>query len=187
MDSIGSGASVAIPAEGLRLNVGCGSRTLPGYFNCDIERNPDAPRDPDMLCDAKSIPLPDGCARELMAIHVFEHMYRWECEPVLAEWRRLLRPGGLLILELPDLIKCCKNILDIRIKGGKHPDQLGRWGLYGDPRTENKFMCHPWAWAPEELMGFLKENGFTKCEHKITQFHPAGRSHRDMRIEARRA
>lgn len=153
-------------------------------MNCDIQRNPDAPRAPEILCDAKSIPLPDGCANTVMAIHVFEHFYRWEAEKVVAEWRRLLRPGGVLILELPDLIKCCKNVIDGVMRGGKNPDQLGRWGLYGDPRTENKFMCHPWGWAPDELTGFLRANGFGRVDQRPTQFHPAGRNHRDMRLEA---
>lgn len=173
-----------IPKDGLRLNVGCGSRTLPGYFNCDIEHNPEAPRAPDLLCDAKSIPLPDGCASELMAIHVFEHFYRWESEGVLQEWKRLLRSGGTLILELPNLVKCCQNYLDGRMKGGKNPDQLARWGIYGDPRTGNHWMCHPWGYSPEELMGMLKDAGFVKAKETQTQYHPAGRKHRDMRIEA---
>lgn len=175
---------MAIHQDGLRLNVGCGSRVLPGYFNCDIERNPEAPKAPELLCDAKSIPLPDGCAVELMAIHVWEHFYRWESETVIKEWRRLLKAGGKLVLELPDLIKCCQNIIDGRMKAGKHIDQLGRWGLYGDPRLENKFMCHPWGWAPQELIDFLHANGFRDARHLPTVFHPAGRTHRDMRIEA---
>lgn len=166
----------------MRINVGCGSRVMEGWTNCDIEHNPKAPRAPDILCDVRNIPLDDGCADTLMAIHVFEHFYEWECADVLAEWRRLLKVGGLLILELPDLIKCCQNIIDGR--SGKHPDQLGRWGLYGDPRDKNKYMCHPWAWAPQELMTFLGNNGFVSMRHLPTQFHGSGKAYRDMRIEA---
>jgi ubiquinone/menaquinone biosynthesis C-methylase UbiE len=182
----GSGASVAIPAAGLRLNVGCGSRTLDGWFNCDIERNPDAPRDPDLLCDARAIPLPDGCASVVMAIHIFEHVHKWEAGELLAEWRRLLRPGGQLVLELPDLLKCCQNVVDGLVKGGKHPDQLGMWGIYGDDRTKNPYMAHKYGWTPKTLEAFLKEHGFSKVRHMQTVFHPAGRHHRDMRIEATR-
>jgi ubiquinone/menaquinone biosynthesis C-methylase UbiE len=181
-----SGGRVEIPAVGLRLNIGCGARVLDGWTNCDIQANQNAPRPPEILCDAKSIPLPDGCATELMAIHVFEHFYRWEVETVLAEWRRLLRPGGVLVLELPNLIKCCENYLAGRMRGGKDPDQLARWGIYGDPRTGDKFMCHPWGYSPEELQSILEANGFRGVIHKPTTFHPAGRKHRDMRIEARK-
>lgn len=173
-----------IPKEGLRLNVGCGSRIIDGYFNCDIEHNPAAPRAPDLLCDFKSIPLPDGCASEVMAIHVAEHAYRWEIEAVLAEWYRLLRPGGKLVMELPNLVKCCQNYLSGRMKGGKHPDQLARFGIYGDPRLENKWMTHPWGYSPEEMIGLVEAAGFKKAKEHVTQHHPCGRDHRDMRIEA---
>lgn len=169
----------------MRLNLGCGHRVADGWYNVDIEHNPKAPRAPELLCDLKKIPLVDGCADTIRAIHVFEHFYRWECEGVLKEWGRLLKPGGLMILELPDLIKCCKNI--IKGREGRHKDQLGRWGLYGDPRDENKYMCHPWGWAPEELMSLLQDNGFKDTKHLPTEFHSCGRDHRDMRIEAVKA
>jgi SAM-dependent methyltransferase len=158
-----------------------------GYVNCDVARNPSAPRDPEILCDAKAIPLPDECAKDLTAIHLFEHFYRWEIEAVLAEWRRLLKPVGRLILELPNLVKCCENYLSGRKRGGKDPDQLARWGIYGDPRTGDKYMCHPWGYSPEELESILLANGFAKVKHLPTQFHPAGRDHRDMRLEAVKA
>lgn len=171
----------------MRLNIGCGARVLDGWTNCDIVRNPAAPRDPEILCDAKAIPLPDGCADVAQAIHVFEHFYRWEAEGVLREWRRLLKPGGLLILELPNLVKCCENFLSGRKRGGKDPDQLARWGIYGDPRTGDKFMNHPWGYSPDEVIDLLHANGFADAVERPTQFHPAGRAHRDMRIEARAA
>lgn len=168
----------------MKLNVGCGKRILDGWFNCDVARDPEATKDPDLLCDAKTIPLDDNCADVLQAIHLFEHFHRWDAEKVLKEWHRLLKPGGKLILELPNLVKCCQNYLDGRMKGGKNPDQLARWGIYGDPRTGNHWMCHQWGYSPEELMGLLKEAGFIKMIELPTQFHPAGRTHRDMRIEA---
>jgi ubiquinone/menaquinone biosynthesis C-methylase UbiE len=171
----------------MKLNVGCGKRILDGYVNCDIARDPEAEKDPQILCDAKKIPLEDECADELMAIHLFEHFYRWQIEEVLTEWRRLLKPGGRLILELPNLVKCCQNYLDGRARGGKDPDQLARWGLYGDPRTGNPYMNHPWGYSPEELIEILTAAGFKKAVEKQTVFHPAGRQHRDMRIEAVKA
>lgn len=173
--------------------MGCGHRVKDGYFNIDAVHNPKAPRAPELLYAftfdgegelVEKIPLDDGCADTIEAIHVFEHFYQWECPAVLTEWRRLLKSGGLLILELPDLIKCCENIISGR--EGRHPDQLGRWGLYGDYRLKDKLMCHPWAWGAEELMQFLGENGFTDAKHLPTQYHNSGREHRDMRIEARK-
>lgn len=169
----------------MKLNIGCGARILPGWTNCDIERHPDAERSPEILCDARSIPLRDGCAETVMAIHVFEHFYRWEADDVLKEWRRLLKPGGLLILELPNLVKCCQNYLAGRARPGKSPDQLSRWGIYGDTTLKNPYMLHPWGYSPDELIALVEANGFKGARETETQFHPAGRKHRDMRIEAR--
>lgn len=168
----------------MRLNVGCGKRVMEGWVNCDIARDPEAERDPEIICDAKQIPLEDECADVLQAIHLFEHFYRWQIDDVLKEWKRLLKPGGLLILELPNLVKCCQNYLEGRMRGGKNPDQLSRWGIYGDPRTGNPYMNHPWGYAPDELISLLKEAGFQKAAERQTEYHPAGRHHRDMRIEA---
>jgi len=120
----------------------------------------------------------------VQAIHLFEHFHRWHAEEVLREWCRLLKSGGQLTLELPNLVKCCENYLSGRKRGGKDPDQLARWGIYGDPRTGNPYMCHPWGYAPDEVIALLLANGFKSAKEVPTQYHPAGREHRDMRIEA---
>jgi len=78
-----------IPKSGIKLNLGCGKYVLDGWVNVDAATSPQAPRPPELLCDVKSISLPDECATEVMAIHLWEHLYRWECEDVIAEWRRL--------------------------------------------------------------------------------------------------
>lgn len=166
----------------MRLNIGCGGRRLPGYTGVDAVERPAA----DIIARADKIPLPDGSVDEIMAIHLWEHFYRWECDGVIGEWKRLLKPGAQLVLELPNLRKCCENLLSGRADGGKHVDQLSYWGLYGDPRQSDQFMAHRWGWTPETLKAFLVEHGFTKISEEPTQWHPAGRQNRDMRIVSRR-
>lgn len=172
-----------IPANGLRLNLGCGRTPIDGWFNIDIQSNPMAKRAPDMLSDVKKIDLPDSCAVEIQAIHLWEHLFRWQCDDVILEWSRLLRKGGRLVLEMPDLIKCCKNLIDGK-EGKKHPDQLGMWGLYGDPRDKDQFMCHRWAWTFKTLAPFLAANGFSNIIETTPQHHRVGAIVRDFRIEA---
>lgn len=165
----------------MRLNIGCGARRIEGYTGVDAVARSGA----DIIARADEIPLDDGSVEEIMAIHLFEHFYRWECEKALAEWRRLLRPGGRLVLELPNLVKCCENVISGR--AGKEPDQLSMWGLFGDPRQSDPFMAHRWAWTPDTLRAVLEANGFHRVGEEPTVFHPAGRAHRDMRIVAERA
>nr|AER23948.1 hypothetical protein var071 [Variovorax sp. HH01] len=167
----------------MKLNIGCGGRRIEGYTGIDAVDRPAA----DIIARADSIPLEDGSVEEIMAIHLWEHFYRWECDAVIAEWSRLLKPGGALVLEMPNLRKCCENILSNRVRGGKEPDQLSYWGLYGDPRQGDQFMAHRWGWMPETLKPFLEAHGFTDVVERPTKFHPAGRDHRDFRMEARKA
>lgn len=118
-----------------------------------------------------------------MSIHVFEHFYVWEAPALIQEWRRLLKPGGLIALELPDILKCCRNILQ-GLESSHHPDQLGLWGLYGDPRDQDPYMCHRWGWSPRTLMKFLAAQGFDHVREEQPKWHPAGKGTRDMRVVA---
>ncbi len=165
----------------MMLNIGAGHRRIEGYTGVDI-----VPRvGTDIVAPAHKIPLPDESCEEIMAIHLFEHFYRWECDKVLAEWHRLLKPRGRLVLELPDLHKCCLNV--IKGREAEEPDQLGMWGLYGDPRRSDQFMAHRWGWTPATLRALLEENGFDRIGEERPVFHPAGRQYRDMRIIAEKA
>ena len=119
--------------ELLKLNVGAGGRRLPGYTGIDaVERSA-----ADIIAPATQIPLPDGCAEEILSVHLVEHLTPWTVPDALAEWFRLLAPGGLLALEMPDIIKCCRNVVEGYTLAGKHPDQAGMWGIYGSPREKD--------------------------------------------------
>lgn len=167
----------------MKLNIGCGGRRIDGYTGVDAVQRPAA----DIVAKADAIPLPDSSCDEIMAIHLVEHVHPWEVPGLLQEWHRLLKPGGRLVLELPDLIKCCKNIIDGKMVGGKHPDQLGLWGLYGDDREKDPFMSHKWGHTFKTLAPTVKAAGFIKIEERPTEWHPAGREHRDFRLEAVKA
>lgn len=163
----------------MKLNLGCGRRVLDGFTNVDIQHSPKAPRAPEILADLRSVPLPDGCADEAHAYHVIEHFVAWEAPIALAEWRRLLKPGGLLVLELPDLAKAAANLL----RGGSDQDCM--WPLYGDPSHRDEYMTHRWGYTPQTLTALLRHVGFVDIKVKPPQTH-GPRPGRDMRIEARK-
>lgn len=171
----------------MKINVGCGYHVLDGWTNVDVQRAAKAPRDPEILADALHIPLPSGCADELMAIHLFEHFYAWDAPLALAEWHRLLKPGGLLVLEMPDIKKCAANL--IRLVDGediKSLDSLAMWGIYGDPGAKDPWMNHKWGYTPKTLKGLLKRAGFGSFVDAPTKWHPIGRQMRDFRVESRK-
>lgn len=167
----------------MKLNVGCGRMVLDGWTNVDIQPSTKAKRPPEILADVRSIPLPDESADVLMALHVLEHFYLWEVPEVLAEWRRLLKPGGQLILELPNLEAACRNYL--KLKGSPRVDQMAMWPLYGDPSHSDVFMCHHWGYDPDTVTQLLSAHGFKRIQIKPPQTH-GKRLNRDMRVEAKK-
>lgn len=171
METERGGEGVGIhPGEAVRLNIGAGGKVIDGWLSVDLAG------EPDICADVRSIPVADGYADEAMAIHVIEHLYRWDAPVALAEWRRVLKPGGLMVIECPDLMKSCRNVLS------GQGERLGVWGLFGDPGYRDPLMVHKWAWTAEELMAEMKAAGFKKVRQTIPQFH---KKSRDMRIEGR--
>jgi SAM-dependent methyltransferase len=166
----------------MKLNIGCGGRRIPGYTGVDAVQRPAA----EIIARADAIPLADGSVEEIMAIHLIEHVHVWEAPDLLREWFRLLIPGGLLVLELPDLMKFCRNIVEGYTLAGKHPDQAGLWGAYGDPRERDPYMGHKWGWTFKSLRPVVAEVGFINITERPTQWHPVGRDRRDFRLEARK-
>jgi predicted SAM-dependent methyltransferase len=134
-------------------------------------------KQPDVACDLRALPFPDECADEIHAIHVLEHFHRWEVGPVLLEWRRVLKPDGLLVLEMPNL----NNILHA-FQTYVTDRVMTFHGLYGDPSYKDPAMVHKWCYSYDEIKFVVSKAGF-KVRFAVPQFHfPA----RDMRVEARK-
>jgi hypothetical protein len=164
----------------VKINMGCGNRRLDGYFGIDAVARPAA----DLVAPADKVPLDDGCAAELLAVHLVEHFFEWEVPGLLAEWYRLLAPGGRLILEMPDLRKCARNLIEGRQE--RKPGQLSLWGIFGDETLRDPLMMHKSGWWFDRLAPLVRAAGFVKVAEAETVFHPAGRGVRDFRLEARK-
>ena len=160
--------------DAVRINIGCGDKLLDGYINIDVAEAR-AGKTPDVLSDVRDLPFDENYADEALAVHVIEHFYRWEVPKVLAEWRRILKPGGVMVLECPDLMKAVFHLLSSPAK-----EQLSMWPLYGDPSWKDPLMCHKWAYTPQTLGQAMHEAGFVNLRQEPAQFKL--KDLRDMRI-----
>ena len=88
-----------------RLNWGCGPITPYGWVNSDIVAHPGV----NVVADIqKGLPLADGEFDYVVSIHALPEIpFRGQAQ-VLAELRRVLRPGGVLRLGLPDMDKAIR-------------------------------------------------------------------------------
>jgi SAM-dependent methyltransferase len=83
-----------------RLNWGCGGHTAPGWINSD--QKPDC----DMPCDIRNgLPLDSDSVDYAVSIHALPEVPYDGLVPVLQELRRVLKPGAVLRLCLPDILK----------------------------------------------------------------------------------
>lgn len=167
----------------VKLNLGCGAKLLPGFVNVDMPGNW-ADSKPDVECDlTQPLPFADDYADEAHAYHVLEHFYRWQAPVILKDWLRVLKPGGLLVLELPCLDKIV-SLYAHALETGKAPSaRLTIMGLYGDPGYKVEAMCHRWCYSEHELSEGLRLLGFVDVEVGEPLTHQPAR---DMRITARK-
>lgn len=63
--------------------------------------------------DARAIPLVPGTVDTIYSSHLLEHLPSRAVAPTLAHWRALLKPGGVLHLNVPDLEWACRRFLEL--------------------------------------------------------------------------
>jgi len=169
-------------AATLRLNLGCGDKILAGYINVDVAESRGGKR-PDVLCDLRRLhSFADDSADEILSVHVIEHFWRWEVKAILAEWIRILKPGGKMVIECPNLLSACEELLrQPSVASGEGPEgQRSMWVFYGDPKWQDPLMVHRWGYSPESLTKLLVEMGLTQVQQEPAQFKL--REPRDMRV-----
>ena len=165
-----------IKSEPVLLNLGCGTKLLPDPW-INIDKESYGGIEPDIITDISNLEMFDkGSAHVVMAIHVIEHFYPWEIPAILEEWYRVLTPGGLIIIECPDILKAANFLL-----AGKG-DNMAMWPFYGDPNHRNPLMMHKWGYTPETLGHTLTQAGFMRVEEKPAEYHMG--PIRDMRLVA---
>lgn len=82
----------------LRLHLGCGTVRLPGWVNIDIDGGPD------LQLDLRfGLPFPDASVDLIHTEHMVEHMCLADGRLLMAEACRVLRPGGVARIGVPDL------------------------------------------------------------------------------------
>jgi predicted SAM-dependent methyltransferase len=82
------------------LNIGCGNQFHSSWINIDL-----VPADPSvMACNiTNGLPFEDNTFAAVYHSHVLEHLSHTESDRLIAECYRVLRPGGILRVVVPDL------------------------------------------------------------------------------------
>jgi len=99
-----------------KVNLACGGVfvTGDGWINLDYGASSEAVQRADLL---GRVPLPDDHAALVYSSHFLEHIPREQVAGFLTECWRILAPGGVLRLVLPDLENLCRAYLTHRERG----------------------------------------------------------------------
>jgi len=82
------------------LELGSGRmKRVPDVINVDIRPLPNV----DVVCDLRKLPYEDNTIDEIRSSDVIEHFGRFEIEPLLKEWVRVLKPGGVMLNRTVDI------------------------------------------------------------------------------------
>ena len=93
----------------MKLNLGCGLDKRKEFINIDIRGEVK----PDLVWDLGKIPYPyeNDVIDEIIAKDILEHFPFKAIEPLLKEWYRLLKKGGRIYIQAPDLGYIAKEVI----------------------------------------------------------------------------
>ncbi len=140
------------PALPLKLHLGCGKRYIPGFVHIDVAPAPHV----DWVARVERLSMVENDSVELIyACHLLEHFGRAEIRRVLTEWHRVLRPGGVLRVSVPDFAACAKLYYEKGLEDGLN----GLIGLVcGGQR--NSYDFHKMIFDEPLLTRVLSDTGF---------------------------
>jgi len=120
----------------------------------------------DHVCDARDLScFADGTFNELYASHVLEHFdYRDEVSSVLAEWYRVLAPGGKIYISVPDLDTISRLFCD-RVRFDAN-DRFMMMRMIMGGHSDN-YDYHHAAFNQEFLVFYLAKSGFDKIKREV--------------------
>lgn len=117
---------------------------------------------------AEALPFPDGHFDRLTMGYALRHVA--DLRPTFAEYRRVLAPGGeLLLLEItPPSSRFARAVLSLYL--GRLVPLLARFGRGG--RTSRELFRYYWdtidsCVLPEVILRALEEAGFTRVERRV--------------------
>jgi SAM-dependent methyltransferase len=157
------------------LHVGCGQKgrsslpiDLQGCVEVRLDISPEV--NPDVVADMRDLSALEGGSFDVVySSHNVEHVFAHEVVPMLAGWRRVLRPGGLLFLRCPDLGLACRAVLEKGLTARLYESASGAitpldvlYGHVASLRGGDPHMAHKTGVTRKVLETVLLRAGFSR-------------------------
>jgi SAM-dependent methyltransferase len=170
-------ASATTAGGKIVLNVGCGyplRQKLHRHFHGpewrEIRLDLDPAVRPDIVCSITDMsPVAGDCVDAIWSSHNLEHLQRHEVPLALAEFVRVLKPSGFLLLTLPDLQNVARLVVDDRLEDQAYTAASGPitaldmiFGHTASLARGNSFMAHRTGFTARTLQKVLTEAGLVE-------------------------
>lgn len=143
----------------MRLDIGSGTNPRgDGYVTVDPYQEGAYFRSP--MWD---LPVEAGSVEAIYCAHALEHVGWQQVGPTLTEWRRVLRPGGELVLRVPDLAWCVCHWFNNR----SDPWALAK--IFGSQEHEGN--AHRSGYDRDGWARHLADAGFTIAAEHVLWTH----------------
>lgn len=148
----------------LKLNLGSGPNLLPHFENLDRKTGQ----------EVFPLKYETGSVDEIRASHILEHFSEKGIWIVLNEWARVLKPGGLIRIAVPDLKKIIED-----------PEEKWAQHIMGGQTDHSDY--HRSVFTREKLTSLLLENGFDSVtEGWVSEIDDCARLPVSLNLSAKR-
>lgn len=143
--------------------------TLLNYYKKPYSRA--GPRDvlcvADAFMDILHLDYLDNSVDEILVVQTFEHLSRYEAQEALAEWRRVLRRGGKLIIDVPDFEALARELL---AQSNEDEKEYYYRMIFGSQK--NAYAFHKEGYTFPKLSSLLGKSGFVEMIDLGNILHP---------------
>jgi SAM-dependent methyltransferase len=158
----------------IKLHLGCGTKYRKEWCNIDAYPTQDnethrgaSKVTPDLWADILNLPAHNNSVDIVYSSHVVEHFYRHQAIKLFQEIRRVLKPGGYVITEMPDLTRIL-FLLKVLPFPPKYPTGMNanrdivKAQLYGAAweAIDEGYQCHKYVWQRKEFCKMLEDLRF---------------------------
>lgn len=144
----------------IKLNIGAGFEIKPtdqGWVNIDGNANEGI----NMVVNLseEALPFPNKSVDHVLAKNIIEHISRHKQIEFITELYRVLKVGGTITIEMPNLKCIAESYLGIRETGDPNLDWLDAAAfIFG--AQEDEFGCHRWIYDIPSITKLLQDIGF---------------------------